>query len=278
MCARSLSLIFVCALAPAVAGAHAGSHARIEALTLDLERRPGDARLWIERASEYLVDGDPVAALCDLDRVEALAPRRAELPLLRGSALLDLGRAAEAEEQLTRAIARAPAGDQAYTLRARARLALGRAREAAADFERSIALSTRPSPDQFIDWSRALARSGAAGSDGAIDALDRGLAALGPSVSLIEEAVRLECAAGEYEAALERIERHASAWGSSAARRARRGDVLRAAGREVQAQAEYTAALAELEARPHRASTRPGSLENRLHAALRQGPPETIKP
>ena len=60
---------------------------------------------------------------------------------------------------------------------------------------------------------------------------------------------------------------------SSVSRRARRGDVLMAAGREIEAQAEYTAALAELEAAPRRRAATAASLENRLRTHLRQGTP-----
>ena len=275
---RTLVILFAVALPGAEAGAHTAPHARVDALTLDLARRPDDWRVWIERAQAYLEDGHPTAALSDLDRAEALAPRRPEVPLERGAALLALGLATPADDELTTAIERAPSDAEAHGLRARARIALGRPREAAADFQRAVELSERPSPDQFLEWSRALAAAGAGRIDEALRVLDRGLATLGESFALVEEGVRLECAHGAYQAALERIERHPTAWGSSAARRARSGDVLRAAGREIEAQAEYSAALAELEAAPHRYAARASSLENRIHFALRQGPPVAAGP
>jgi len=279
MAFRALLILFAAAVACAEAGAHIAPHARVEALTLELQRQPGDWRLWIERAQAYREDGDPDAALHDLDRAEALAPGRPEVPLERGAALLALGLGTAAEDELTLAIERDPKSAEAHGLRARSRFALGRPREAAADFQRAVELSERPSPDQFLEWSRALAAGGAGRIDEALLVLERGLATLGESVVLVEEGVRLECGRGAYEAALARIERHPKAWGSSAARRARRADVLRAAGREMEAQAEYSAALAELESGPGGRAARPASLETRLHLALKgQGSPVTGAP
>jgi tetratricopeptide (TPR) repeat protein len=272
------ALLFLAALATVAptASAHPEPGEQIEALTFALERHPQDPQLWSERAGEYLNDGDPASALRDLDRAAALAPWRPELPLLRGRALLLLDRPADAERQLGLAMERDPASEEAHILRGRARVRLGRPRDAASDFERGIQLSARPTPDQFLEWARALASPRVARPEEALRALDRGLVAVGESPALVEEAVRIECARGAYEAALDRIERHPAAWGSSPARRARRGDVLRAAGRELEAQAEYSAALAELEAGSHRRGASP--LETRLHAALRQGSPVTGAP
>ena len=119
---RTLVILFAVALPGAEAGAHMAPHARVDALTLDLARRPDDWRLWIERAQAYLEDGHPTAALSDLDRAEALAPRRPEVPLERGAALLALGLAAPADDELTTAIERAPSDAEAHGLRARARI------------------------------------------------------------------------------------------------------------------------------------------------------------
>ena len=222
-------------LAAAPAGAHPGPHEQIAALTLALDRHPADATLWIERASVYLADGDPAAALRDLERAQSLAPARADLVRVRGAALLAQGRAAEA----------------------------------AADFARAVDLSPGPSPDDYLEWSRALATAGPPGRAAAIAALDRGLATIGTSASLVEEAVALECAGGDFDAALARIERHPAAWGSLPLRLARRGDVLWAAGRALEAEAEYSAALAALESEPRRRPATAASLEARLRAALR---------
>lgn len=265
-----LPLVLVLAI-PAGAFAHPGPHVRIAALSDSLGHASDRVSLWLERADEFLESGNHAAALSDLDRAEALAPGLARIARLRGAILLDLGDAAGAEPYLARAIEQEPADAAGHFLRGRARMALGRAAEASADFERSVLRSTRPTPDHFLEWSRALAASPATGRPAdAIAVLDRGIARLGVTAALAEEAVRLECAHGAWDAALERVDRHAAAWGSSAARRARRGDVLREAGREIEAMAEYSAALAELEHRPGvRAAA--GSLAARLRSALRQG-------
>jgi tetratricopeptide (TPR) repeat protein len=274
--APALLVLVAMAVAAAGAAAHPEPSESIAALGFALERHPDDPLLWIERAGQYLLVGDPAAALRDLDRAESLAPYRPDVPLQRGAALLALGRAADAERQLGLAIERDPSSEQARVLRGRARLALDRPRDAARDFQRAIELSAHPSPDQYLEWARALDRAARIGD--ALEALDRGFAAVGQSPALAEEAVRLECERGAWDEALDRIERHPGAWGPDAARRARRGDVLRAAGRELEAQAEYSAALAELEAGSSRHSAGAAALEARLHQALRQGTPVTGRP
>ncbi len=256
--------------------AHPGTHTRIEALSDSLARMPGGVMWWVERAEQYLESGDLAAALRDLDRAQALAPDMPEIACLRAAILLSTGDAAGAERHLTRAIENDPLGAEGYLLRARARMALGRPLEAAGDLEKSVERSERPTPDQFLAWSRALAAAGR--TSDALAALDRGLAILGPGVALAEESVELECARGAWDQALARIDRHAAAWGSAAAARARRGDVLRTAGREIEAEAEYTMALAELETLSRARAGAPASLESRLRAALRQGTPTTGMP
>src|SRR5262245_44668694 len=63
---RALFVIIAITLSAAESDAHMAPHARIEALTLALERRPGDARLYIERAEANREDGHPAEALLDL--------------------------------------------------------------------------------------------------------------------------------------------------------------------------------------------------------------------
>jgi tetratricopeptide (TPR) repeat protein len=266
-----LGVVLLAASCPVFA--HPGPHVRIEALTDSLAREPGGVKWWVERAEQYLEYGDHAAALRDLDYAEALAPGLAEISQVRGAILLTLGDAAGAEKQLTRAIEHDPSGADAYLLRGRARMALGRPLAAAPDFEHSVQFSARPTPDHFLAWSRALAAPGVDRPIDALAVLNRGMALLGSSFALAEESVKLECARGAWDEALGCIERHAAAWGSGAATRARRGDVLRAAGREIEAEVEYTTALAELEALARTRAAAPASLESRLRAALRQAMP-----
>jgi hypothetical protein len=69
------------------------------------QSRPAELhRRWVEdrlaRAGRLLESGDPGAALVEIDGVETVEPRRQDAAMLRAQALVDTGRADEAEELL----------------------------------------------------------------------------------------------------------------------------------------------------------------------------------
>jgi tetratricopeptide (TPR) repeat protein len=61
-----------------------------------IERHPERWQGWAARAQANIEMGTPAAALPDLERAAGLAPREAQIRYVRGLALRDLGRAAEA--------------------------------------------------------------------------------------------------------------------------------------------------------------------------------------
>ncbi len=242
----ALCCVALGAVAPAAALAHGDAHERLVALDEALRSRPRDALLWLERAEAWRSDGACDSALADVGRARALDPALPGLDLAAGAAYLEAGRAAEAEASLTRAVRLEPARAEAWRMRARARLALGRPLAAADDLASALALPETPRPEDFVARAAAL-RAGGRPDDEALAVLDSGIVRLGSTPALDEAALSIERALGRFDAALARIER-GRAWRTDAELALRRGELQAAAGRTLEARAEYSDALARLSA------------------------------
>lgn len=183
-------------------------------------------------------DALDLAAHCGLDPVD--------LDLARGLLLLSEGAHAAALAPLT-AVVTAQPGRAAGRLALADALALAGDPAAAAEQHlAALELSARPAPGQWLDTARLLASAGR--PDEARAVLERGLAAVGPVASLIEELVWLE-ADVELERALARL----AALPRSAAWLQLRGAVLEEAGRtEAAARAYADAERLVADARPSR--------------------------
>jgi tetratricopeptide (TPR) repeat protein len=101
-------------------------------------------RPWHEREADYcLKEKYWTAAVFHLDALLAQTPGDAALRRRRGTALLEVGRVAEAAADFTQSLALQPDDPTAYKDLGDAHARLGRLAEAAADFEKAIALAPR---------------------------------------------------------------------------------------------------------------------------------------
>ena len=110
----------------------------------------------------------------------------------------------------------------------------------------------------------------AGADDGAIAALDAGIARLGEASALIEEAAAIEESLQRWDAALARVARLAASAPNPARWLARRGDLAEKAGRAADAAESRRAALAALDALPPARRNVPAlsQLADRLRAKL----------
>jgi len=264
---------FVAALlfAVPVALAHAPLNEEVEELTERLEKAPNDVGLLLQRAELLALNGDTQRAEVDLRRVEKLQPGIPEPDLVRATALLKGGRTIAAERLLTSVLARTPGSSEAYRMRATARVALGRREDAAADLAAAIERSRRLLPELYLERAQILAELGQL--DDAAATIEQGIARCGHAVTLEDYAVDLDVRRGMIDEALARLERLKRETPRPAAILARQGDVLRAAGREPEAWAAYTEALAAIESLPADARRRGATteLETRVRTALATG-------
>lgn len=270
-CAGWCLLLTVAATA-VPAGAHEASGVRIAELSRQISQDPSQAELYLLRGEEYRHAGEFDAAGADYGTALALGADPVSVAICRGALALDTGHPETALEVLCRVDRAAP--PELHRLRGRAYRACGRDEAAASAFREALALTVSPRPGDYLDLADAL--RGAGNPEAALEALDAGIAALGPVASLVGPAMDLELARGRPEAALVRLE----GLTPSPANLARRGDILVLCGRPLAAQAAYTEALDRLDALPDTRRRTPAAtaLSARLHAALSTPPAEQPSP
>ncbi len=249
---------------------HGDLHEQIEAVTKQIEKDPADALLYFKRGELYRFHEDFKASLADLKRAALLAPKLDGVDLATGRTWLQAGDAREARVALDRFLARHPDVADALVERARALVRLGERAAAVEDYTRALAKTSEPRPETYIERAQALAAQGPDRLDEALRGLDEGMRKLGPAVSLQLLAIDFEVSARRYEAALGRVDRATAAAERKDSWLARRGDILKLAGRTKEARSAFTAALAEIESlNPYRRKAKATmELESRLRAEL----------
>jgi tetratricopeptide (TPR) repeat protein len=233
----------IVALAATAAAAHPGLHHDIAAASAAIEKEPGRADLYVDRAFLLRLDEELDAALADLDRARDLDATNLRVAAERGMTLSALGRDKEAEVELTRFVSH---GGTAPTFaeRAKVRERLGRKREAVADLASAIAL--RPDIELYV--ARGELQESLGDLAGAADGYRDGRAKLGEAVALDLALIRVETGRKRYASALELIEEQLGRAPVKTDWYLRRAEVLAAAGRTKEAQADRETALLEADA------------------------------
>jgi tetratricopeptide (TPR) repeat protein len=262
----ALALAGCLSLLPGLVAAHGDLHEQIAALSQRITRDPNNPDLWLRRGELHRQHREWDASLADYDRAARLAPALAVVDYLRALVWLESGAPEAALAALDRFLARQPDHGEAYLARARALRRLGRPRDAADEFGRALALVTRPTPDHYLERARALTDAG--DLDGAVAALDDGLARLGRVVSLQLAAVDLDVRRERWDAALTRLEGTATATAPSGI--VRRASILERAGRRDEAHLAYASAAAAIERLPEsrRRTRATDALAQEIQAAL----------
>ena len=224
--------------------AHPGLHHDIARATEAIEKEPGRADPYVDRAFLERLDDQLEGALADLDQAERLDPGNLRAAAERGMTLSALRQDAQAERVLSRFLAAGTGSSPALAERAKVRERLGRPAEAVADYGAALAL------DPEIDWYMARGRlQEALGDLGAAAAGYRdGLQRVGDSVVLELALIRVETARGHDDAALELVDRQLAAAAVKTEWRLRRAELLELGGRAGEARAERDRALREAEA------------------------------
>ena len=203
---RILCLLLLLSTAMPVS-AHGGLPQKIASFSWQLEQRPGDADLLLARGELHRLAGHWDEALADY--AAARVSRPTLVPVLescRAQLELDRGDAQAAIDATTRALPNHPAPGSVLLLRARAQERLGRALPAAACYRAALLALADPTPQDVHDAADALRRVPDLGPELALACVEWGLRRLGPCATLELKAVELETAAGQYDAALLRID------------------------------------------------------------------------
>ncbi|HWI56905.1 MAG TPA: tetratricopeptide repeat protein [Bacillota bacterium] len=252
---------------PTAARAHGDLHDQIEALSREIEKEPRSADLWLRRGELHRAHGEYDPAQADYEQALALDPKLIAVYLARGRMFVEANWPVSAKAALDRYLDRHPDHVDARTLRARALVKLKQYLAAAKDYSHAIDKSTPPKPDTYLERADALKAAGSAYYAEAVRGLDEGLRRLGPVVTLQLYAIDLEAKQGRFDAALARLDRAAAQANRQETWLARRGEILRDAGRLPEARRAWQQALEEIAKLPSARRNVPAMLE--LEKALR---------
>lgn len=255
--------------------AHGDLDLQIDAVSAQIDQQPNVAHLLLKRAELYRNVEHFLFANDDLNQAADLDPSLAAVHLARARNYLEWKKPALGLPEAEAFLATGPERQQrvlAQEVRGQLLIQLGRPLEAADAFSDAIELSTPPSPDLYMFRVAAYKAAGDAYLPAAITSLDEGIARLGPAISLIEPALELEIRLQRYDAALDRIHRIVTTFPRTEAWLARRGDVLKLAGRNEQARAAYEQALEKIATLPerHRTTQATANLAQRIHSRLQE--------
>ena len=227
--------------------AHQPISLQLEQLNVEITEHPNDADLYVQRGELYRLNREWALAEADFRKAVGLTPDNPDLDFHLGRLWFEAGRPERARSALDRFVAARPDHVEGLAIRGRILGALGERLAAAADYDRVIARLDPPEPEHYLQRARWLIAEGGAHADAALRGIDEAIARLGPLVTLITLAIDVESDRGRYDAALARF----ASLPAVLARRpnwlARRGDVLRAAGRDREASTAYADALAAID-------------------------------
>ena len=263
-----LPILAILALFPRPA--HEDLEIQIARVTREIAAEPKRADLYLQRGELHRAHGDWASAKADYARARAAEPGLAETDLALGRMWLAAGDAAQARAAADRFLACRKDHPDGLVIRGRALIALGRRLEGAAELDRALERAPSPNPDVVLDRSQALRAEGPAHREEALRGLDEGIRKLGPVVTLVAPAIDLELELGRVEAALSRVDGLAARSERKDPWLARRGEILRAAGRTVEAREAFRAALSAIEALPpaRRGARTTRELESKVRAEL----------
>jgi len=253
--------------------AHAPDNEQIQRLNARVRAQPSDPDLLLQRAELLRAAGRSEAAAQDYERVLSLDPQRAEAYLGKAALLVEGGDLAEAKLALD---ACPPAGPNLESRKWRLWSAVLRAAqswvEAAEALDRAIEMDSAPRPEDYVE--RADLALSAGNPDDALAALDRGIQRLNGAVALRWRTIGIAIRFQRTDLALLQLDHLEQVMPGAPLVAARRGDVFAACGRQLEASAAWTEALARIESiPPAERSPADNKLAERIRRDLRQEAP-----
>jgi predicted Zn-dependent protease len=236
------------ALWPGAATGHENHDQRVAIITEQLRENPGDPALHFKLAETNCEHGDWQATLLNLDTVDRLAPGGFPTPFVRGQALLVGRQYARAKAALDPWLELHADDSAGFLIRARALDQLEPRAAALPDYRAALRFAPSAEPELFFEVAEALAANGCAAE--AARVLDDAIRRIGPIASLMVQAIRMERAAGSFDAALARVDTLQRQGPRPEPWMELRAQILAEAGRKGEAEAAWRALLSHLAALP----------------------------
>ena len=255
---------------PCIGYSHGSIHEQIAEVTLEIRKDSSDALLYLKRGELLRYDRDWQAALSDLDRAASLDPALDLVALARGKVLYEGGWYDRSKSVLDQFLVRNSNHLDALITRARVLRHLGQNLAAAVDYTQALASMTDPRPEHYIERAQALIPEGVEYWPTVIAGLDEGIAVLGNIVTLQLMAIDLEVKLKSYDQALHRLTALADQSPRKEKWLYRRGEILSAAGRLLEARSSLSQALKNIEELPaqKRKMKTTQNLESEIRSAL----------
>jgi tetratricopeptide (TPR) repeat protein len=240
------SLLLAIIILPFPVLAHIGISEEIEEVTGQIDDDSDAAELYLRRGDLHRLHGHWSEAITDFRTARQLDPGiAAPADLGMGRTYLDQGRYKESLKHLDRALAKQPNNVRGLDARARTFTQLGKSLAAAADYQRAIDsfhAPKKPLPGYYFERARALEAAGVEYFGTALHTLDAGISMLGDLRVLEDYAIELERKRGNYDAALQRLDRVIIRSARKETLLIKRGEILLQAGRTLEANDDFTAA------------------------------------
>ena len=231
--------------------AHLEIEEQIAAITLQLEEKPDDPDLYLQRAELHRFHKDWKLASADYGQAEKLDPKLTAVRLGRGRMLLESGEFESAKSTLDGVLKEKPDEAQAFFLRGRAVAKLGRAREAVRDFDSALPIMHLPTAEHYLERARTLVgMKDIEANAEAIRGIEQGIARLGSLNTLHRYAAEIEVASGHTDEAIARIDALVVKTKGHLEWLKMRADVLADSGRCEEAAQAYKECLAKIDQIP----------------------------
>jgi tetratricopeptide (TPR) repeat protein len=221
----------------------------LESLDRAIEQVPANAELWFTRAYLLVLDRKFNDARADCNEADRLAPDQFATDRVRGQILTAEGRLDDAKSLLDRFLQSHPTDGLALAARARLLLKMNHYESALADFR--AALLRIPTADSNLYQEVATTMAAHENLQEAVQVLAAGLVKFPRLPSMMQQALELEIATGNYEAALVRIGELEKSAPLPEPWMARRALVLAQAGRKNESREAWMALRDRISAMPN---------------------------
>ena len=246
---------------PAMVQAQGDLREGIIELTELIAKQPGNADLYLSRGDLHRASQDWDRAQADYDYAFKLNPKLDVVDFLRGRLFLEANWPVSGKASLDKFLAKQSNHVEALVTRARALAKLEDRWAASRDYTRAIQLSAASPIELYLERAQALAGNGGEYGQEALQGLDEGIQKFGPLVTLELAAIDIEVARKQYDSAISRIDAVAAQSPRKETWLARKGDVLRQAGRKEEARAAFQAALKAMDTLPPTRRNVPATLD-----------------
>ena len=245
----ALASVAIClSIFPHFVQGHESLPEQIVAITRKIKRDPKNASLYLQRGELYRLNRNWARAAADYDHAARLQPGFTIVDLARGKMFYESRRFQRAKSALDRFLNQQPDHFEGLVTRARVLAKTGARLEAARDFTQAITL-TPLEPELYVERAQVLGGDERYVGE-ALQGLDEGIKRLGPLVTLQLAAIDLELRNKNYDAALTRLDLITAQSERKETWLVRRGEILKAAGRNEEAREAFNAALAAIDSLP----------------------------